>query len=71
MIGKAKAALLEFENEGFGQNKNEEMLKQVIKDRDNIIDELDRELLFDNNQEKSKKGSDASLANEGTPHNRY
>ena len=45
------------------------MLKQVIKNRDNIIDELDRELLFEHNQEESKKGSDAT--NEGTSHNRF
>ncbi len=40
------------------------MLKLVIKERDNIIDELDRELLFENNEEESKKGgSDNSLVN--------
>ena len=42
------------------------MLKLVIKERDNIIDELDRELLFENNEEGSKKGgSENSLVNEG------
>ncbi len=49
------------------------MLKLIIKERDNIIDELDRELLFENNEEGSKKGgSDNSLVNEGAKSlNRY
>jgi hypothetical protein len=46
LIGKAKAALLEFEKD----DKNEEILMQVIKQRDNIIDELDRELLYENHE---------------------
>jgi hypothetical protein len=69
LIGKAKAALLEFEKD----DKNEEILMQVIKQRDNIIDELDRELLSENHEGLQKKSSETSLIHEtrSIPTNRY